>query len=55
MVKYLDLGEKSKEGKLEPQIAPNLYSLRKESPYFSICVESNNHGVFEIRFHNLKG
>jgi len=54
MIKY-NLGENKRDGKLEPQIVPDLYSLKKESPYFSCSVESNNHGVFEVRFHNIKG
>jgi len=54
MVKF-NVSENKKDGKLEPQFLPDLFTLRKESPYFACSVESNNHGVFEVRFHNVKG
>lgn len=54
MVKH-NLSDASKQGKLEPQVIPDLFTLRQESSYFACSVESNNNGVFEVRFHNVKG
>ena len=47
------LGKASSEGRLEPQFVLNLASSKDSSDTVNYMVETDSHGLFEVRFHRL--
>jgi hypothetical protein len=47
------LANTSTEGRLEPQFMLNLASSKDTSDTINYMVETDGHGLFEVRFHRL--